>query len=244
MRYLITVLFSILSFQIYSGILLLEGKYSGKNLYIQNSKGSANAGYCVTEVKVNGTITTDEVNSDVIEIDFKALNLKVGQVIKLEIIHKDNCLPKIVNPEILRPNATFETVKIELADDILKWTTKNENGSLPFIIQGDGENGMHNYQAKVSLHSGPNKFRVRQKGANNMAKSTPETVSTSNIAKPTYSMDAKNVAFNASTAYEIYDGYGNIVKKGFGNSLDISNLKRGTYFLCYDNQVDEINKKK
>jgi hypothetical protein len=258
MRYLITVLFSILTLQIYSGILLLEGKYSGKNLYIQNSKGSSNAGYCVTEIKINGNIVTDELNSDVIEIDFKVLNLKLGEAIKLEIIHKDNCLPKIVNPEILRPNATFETVKIELAGDILKWTTKNENGSLPFIveqykwnkwvvvseIQGDGESGVNNYQAKVSLHSGPNKFRVRQKGANSMVKSTPETVSTSNIVKPTYSMDNKNVAFNASTAYEIYDGYGNIVKKGFGNSLDISNLKRGTYYLCYDNQVDEINKKK
>jgi hypothetical protein len=258
MRYLITVLLSFFSVQLFCGMLILEGKYSGKNLYIQNSKGSANAGYCVTEVKVNGSITTDEVNSDVIEVDFKVLKLKIGDPVKLEIVHKDNCLLKIVNPEILKPNATFETVKIELSGDILKWTTKNENGSLPFIveqykwnkwvvvaeIQGEGESGQHNYQAKVSMHSGPNKFRVKQKGANNLVKSTPETVSTSAISKPTYSVDAKNVAFNAETAYEIYDGYGNIVKKGYGNSLDISNLKKGTYFLCYDNQVDEINKKK
>jgi hypothetical protein len=258
MRYLFTVYLVMLTSQMFSGILILEGKYSGKNLYIQNSKGSASAGYCITEVKVNGNITTDEVNADVIEVDFKVLKLKIGDPLKVQVVHKDNCLPKLVNPEVLKPNATFETVRIELVGDILKWTAKNENGSLPYIveqykwnkwvvvseIQGDGETGLHNYEAKVSLHSGPNKFRVKQKGANNVIKTTPDAVSTSTISKPTYTMDAQNVSFNAATAYEVYDGYGNIVKKGFGNNLDISNLKKGTYYLCYDNQVDEISKKK
>jgi hypothetical protein len=258
MRYLITVVLAFSSIQLFCGILILEGKYSGKNIFIQNSKGSASAGYCVTEIKVNGNITTDEVNADVVEIDFKILKLKIGEPLKVEIVHKDNCLPKIVNPDVLKPNATFETVKILLNDDVLQWTTKNENGSLPYVIeqykwnkwvivseiQGIGESGLHNYEAKVALHSGPNKFRVKQKGANNVMKYTPEVISTSKLVKPTYNVDVKNVAFNVATAYEIYDRFGNIVKKGFGDNLDISNLKKGTYYLCFDNQVDELRKRK
>lgn len=45
------------------------------------------------------------------------------------------------------------------------------------------------------------------------------------------------------TMYEIYDQYGNIVKKGFGNKVDVSNLPKGGYFLNYDNKMGEFVKK-
>jgi hypothetical protein len=45
------------------------------------------------------------------------------------------------------------------------------------------------------------------------------------------------------TMYEIYDQYGNIVKKGFGSKLDVSNLPKGAYFLNYDNKMGEFVKK-
>jgi hypothetical protein len=35
-----------------------------------------------------------------------------------------------------------------------------------------------------------------------------------------------------------------VVKKGFGPSCDISTIKKGKYYLCYDNAVTEIEKKK
>jgi hypothetical protein len=43
--------------------------------------------------------------------------------------------------------------------------------------------------------------------------------------------------------YEIYDYYGNIVKKGFGAKIDVSGLKSGEYFLNYDNKMDTFKKK-
>ena len=51
------------------GVIILEGNYQGKNLYIQNPFGSGGVGFCVTEVLVNGNITTDEINSSAFEID-------------------------------------------------------------------------------------------------------------------------------------------------------------------------------
>ena len=43
--------------------------------------------------------------------------------------------------------------------------------------------------------------------------------------------------------YEIYDQYGNVVKKGFGSSIDVSNLPKGGYFLNYDKNMAEFIKK-
>ena len=58
------------------GVIILEGNYQGKNLYIQNPFGSNGVGFCVSEVKVNGNITTD-INGDAIVVlppYFDALN--------------------------------------------------------------------------------------------------------------------------------------------------------------------------
>jgi hypothetical protein len=44
--------------------------------------------------------------------------------------------------------------------------------------------------------------------------------------------------------YEVYNEYGNIVKKGVGHEVDISNLTKGTYYFNYDNKTDEFIKKK
>ena len=72
----ISLLFLVLSFgfskvSAQGGVIILEGNYQGKNLYIQNPFGSNGVGFCVSEVKVNGNITTDEINSSAFEIDMK-----------------------------------------------------------------------------------------------------------------------------------------------------------------------------
>jgi hypothetical protein len=60
------------------GVIILEGNYQGKNLYIQNPFRSGGVGFCVSEVKVNGNITTDEINSSAFEIDMKPHKLNIG----------------------------------------------------------------------------------------------------------------------------------------------------------------------
>jgi hypothetical protein len=45
------------------------------------------------------------------------------------------------------------------------------------------------------------------------------------------------------TMYEIYDQYGNIVKKGYGSKVDVSNLPKGGYYLNFDNKMGEFTKK-
>ena len=56
-----------------NSVIVLEGNYQGKNIYVQNPyQNSSNVGFCVKEVRVNGVVTTDEITSSAFEIDFKA----------------------------------------------------------------------------------------------------------------------------------------------------------------------------
>ena len=44
------------------------------------------------------------------------------------------------------------------------------------------------------------------------------------------------------TRYEIYDAYGNIVKKGVGSKVNCSNLLRGVYYINFDNVNEKFIK--
>ncbi len=262
MKNLIFVFFLILSsFKINAGVLIVEGKFQNKNIYIQNSFGGNGVGFCATEIKVNGKITTDEVNSSAFEIDLAAMNIKPGQKVIIEISHKSDCMPVVLNPEVLKPRPTFEVVSMNInSTGVLKWTAKNESGSLPYVVeqfkwnkwvyvgevQGVGSPENHDYSFQVSTHSGENKFRIKQVGLGSTPKLSSAVILNSNIDKPSFMItkDNKAIQYTNETAFEIYDAFGSIVKKGFGKEINIENLAKGKYYLCYDNQVTEFDKKK
>jgi hypothetical protein len=252
---------SFFTFSLNASVLILEGKFQSKNIYIQNSFGGSGVGFCATEIKVNGQITTDEVNSSAFEIDLAAMNIKPGQKVIIEISHKSDCMPIVLNPEVLKPRPTFEVVSMNInTTGILKWTSKNESGPLPYIIeqfkwnkwvyvgevQGIGNPENHDYSFQILTHSGENKFRVKQVGLATTQKVSSSVILNSAIDKPYYMItkDHKTIQYTVETAFEVYDAFGTIVKKGFGKTTEINNLAKGKYYLCYDNQVSEFDKKK
>jgi hypothetical protein len=248
-----------ISSAISSAVLIIEGKYQNKNIFIHNGFGAGGVGFCAKEVKVNGRITTDEVNSSSFEIDLKSLQLKYGQKVIIEITHSDGCVPKVLNIEDLKPKPTFEITIITVSSGgMLKWVTKNESGALPFIIEqfkwnkwvsigevdGLGTADPHEYSFQVAMHSGENKYRVKQKGFNSFVKVSKDVTVHSAINKPSFAIrkNHTSIDFSAETDYEIYDAYGVIVKKGFGKQVPIENLNKGDYYLCYDNAFSEFRK--
>lgn len=257
----------IISFHSFSlGIILLEGNYQGKNLYVQNPyANSSNVGFCVQEVRVNGNVTTDEITSSAFEIDFKALKLKIGDKVEVKITHKDGCKPKILNPEVLKPKSTFDITAMSVDNNqILKWTTKNELGKLPFIIeqyrwnkwvkldevQGAGTPGENQYTYKVTPHSGKNQYRVKQLDYTGQPRISKSVDYNSSAPEVTFtpakvSKEINFIANNkpAETMYEIFDQYGNILKRGTASSVDVSNLPKGSYYIDYDNKMGDFSKK-
>lgn len=244
--------------------LSIGGTYQGKNLYIQNPIDDEGFGYCATKVTVNGDIMPGGTGSGAFEIDFGIFNIELGEPVFIVIEHHDGCKPKILNPEVLLPRSTFNVSTITVADEKLKWETNNENGKLPFVIEqyrwnkwvavgevdGIGTTGTNKYEFKLSPHSGENVYRVVQidhsgeKRASNQVKfksTIAPVVKSPAIVKDIIQFTSNEKA--VETRYEIYDAYGNIVKKGVGNSVNCSNLLKGVYYINFDNINEKFVKK-
>ncbi len=262
MKYLLCFLFSfIVFFTNKANVLVVEGKYQNKNIYIKNYFGGSGVGFCITEIKVNGKIIPNNLNSSAIEVDLTSMNLSFGENVVIQIIHKNDCTPIVLNAEVLKPRPTFEIISMNITPSgILKWETKNECGSLPYTIEqykwnkwvivgeviGVGTPDYHQYSFQVSPHSGDNKFRLKQTGLAVVPKISLPVVYHSSTTKPSYTItkDFNFIKYSSETSFEIYDVFGLVVKKGFSKETDISNLAIGNYYLCYDNQIVEFNKKK
>jgi hypothetical protein len=241
----------------FGGVLSIEGTYQGKNLYIQNSMDDDGFGYCATKVTVNGDIMSGGVSTSAFEIDFANFNIAIGEPVFIVIDHNDGCKPKIINPEVLLPKSTFEVEAINItAAGKLTWKTTGENGKLPFNIeqfrwnkwvivgevQGKGTKGTNSYEFSVAPHSGINIVRIAQIDHSGEKRKSKEVKFTSTIPQVTKSpIKVKDVINFSSkgvpteTRYEIYDAYGNIVKKGVGSTVNCVNLLRGAYYINYDN---------
>ena len=242
------------------GVLVVEGKYQNKNLYVQNGFSASGVGFCAYEVSVNGQVSTDEVNSSAFEVDLANYHIEPGARVEIKIKYKDGCSPRVLNPDALRPRAVFETVSISVnKTGMLNWITREEDGTLPFIIEefrwnkwipvgevaGIGTPDKNQYSFQTSVHSGENKFRVKQTGYGGKSKFSLPVSYVSNMPQLTFttSKHSNDVLFSGETLFEVYDLYGNVVKRGFGRSLDVSSLRKGMYYLCYDNTTADFKKK-
>jgi hypothetical protein len=257
---LVSLLMTFMSF----GSLSIEGTYQGKNLYVSNPMDDEGFGYCATKVTVNGDIMPGGTNSGAFEIDFSIFNIAIGEPVFIVIEHNDGCKPKILNPEVLLPRSTFNVVEINVTSaGKLTWTTTDEQGKLPYIIeqyrwnkwvtvgevQGKGTTGKNAYEFQITPHSGENTVRVVQVDHSGTKRSSKEVKFTSTLPAVTkspakvkdiinFSADGKAV----ETRYEIYDAYGNIVKKGVGSSVNCENLLRGVYYINFDNVNEKFIK--
>ncbi len=259
MRRLLTALVFLLfgGVSAFAGSIALEGHYQQRNIYVINTVASEGVGFCVYEVTVNGQISTDEINSQAFEVDLSIYGFKLGDAVSVIIKHKDGCTPRILNPGALESQPTFECNKIECSQQgLLSWETTNEVGKLPYLVQqfkwnkwvnigevmGSGTSVKNNYQFQVILTSGLNKFRVVQKSYEGNLRKSPTAELNSTVVAPNYSVNKKNstVDFTAETSFELFNAYGQILKKGYGNSISTSGMAKGEYYLSFDNKTEKF----
>lgn len=244
--------------------LSVEGTYQGKNLYVQNPMDDEGFGYCATKVTVNGDIMPGGTSVGAFEIDFSLFNIEIGEPVFIVIEHNDGCKPKVLNPEVLLPRSTFKVKSITISSaGKLTWTTSGEQGKLPFVVEqyrwnkwvavgeveGKGSGGDNSYQFDVTPHSGENTVRVVQTDHSGTKRPSTEVKFTSSAPSVTKTPikvkdEIKFLANGAAveTRYEIYDAYGNIVKKGVGSKVNCANLLRGVYYINFDNVNEKFIK--
>jgi hypothetical protein len=261
MRKFVTVLtLFFMVFTLRAEVIVLTGVYQGKDLYVKNPMTSDGIGYCVFEVLVNGQVTSDEVNSPAFAVDLRAWKLKVGDPLEVILRCKEDCAVKVINPEVIYPNSTFEITAVNLdSHGLLTWTTEKETAPIPFNIEqykwnkwvkvgevaGLGNEQTNSYKFQATLTSGTNLFRIQQvdhKGAHfseelRVQSSTPEVKIES--LKVTKSID-----FSSETDFEVYSEFGELVRAGRAKSVDISKFFKGNYYVNFDNKTGTMVVKK
>lgn len=259
MRRLLVLLMAISYMPVYASFIEIKGAYQGENIYVKNPFAAVGVGFCVFEVTVNGMTTTDEINSSAFEIDLAVYGFRLGDPVVVRINHKDGCTPRVLNRDVLSPRATFEVEDLRVNGERITWTSRNESGSLPFVVEqfrwnkwvavgevvGKGVPGTHTYTLPVRPHGGENRFRIRQTDHTRNHKYSPEVVYRTNRQPVRFSVtsDGSDISFTDNTMYELYDGFGRIVVKGYGDRIHISGLQRGRYYLNFDNQMEVFIKR-
>lgn len=242
---------------VHAETIVLQGHYQGKNIFIQNPFSEAGVGFCVYQVTVNDKVSTDEINSSAFEVDLSIWNFRVGDPVVIKVMHKDGCSPLVLNPEVLKPKSTYVIITQEISPDgVYTWTTTNETGELPFVIQqkrwnkwirvgqvmGKGTPGEHTYSFQVMPHSGENTFRVMQMDMTNRPRVSESLTYTDPSIPPvswSYDKGQRVIHLSHGSLYEIYDRFGNIVKRGYSTDIQVQDLFNGEYYLNYDNQMGE-----
>jgi len=245
-----------------AGVIVIEGVFQSKDVYIQNPTGPKGVGFSVYEVQVNGEITSDEINSSAFVIDLNMLQLAVGAPIEIKVLYHDGSTPKILNPEAVLPSSTYEMVSIAATNEKqLNWKTTGESGELPYIIEqyrwnkwvtvgeviGTGRAELNTYSYSFDAHAGTNTFRVKQKDGTGKARYSEEVTYDAIGLKPVEfepKKASKSITFSRETRYEVYDEYGRLKKRGYNNTIDVSTLDSGVYYINYDSRFGETFVKK
>lgn len=247
-----------------SKLLSVEGYFQGKNLIVFNPALADGYGFSVYKVTVNGDILPATIQATNFEINFSLFDIKRGDKVFVVLEHDENSQPKFMNPEVLLPKSTFECTNLTLVNDnTLIWNTINEQGVLDFRIEqfkwgrwvetgqvkGFGTKDRHSYSFQLNPHSGKNKVRVTQLDNSGEKRKSNELIFDSKQpkVKKTPSKVSDYIYFNSKgkqvkTNYEIYDAYGNLLKIGFSNKVDCTNLVNGIYFVNFDNVTEKFIK--
>jgi hypothetical protein len=245
-------------------IFSIGGHYEGMNIFVSNPIKADGYGYCVDRVLVNGNILPASIQSDYFEINLKLFNLKKGEEVFIELEHGEGCTPSFVNPEVLLPFSTFEMLTFSAnSDGRVTWSTKNESGKLSFAIEqfkwnrwveaaevlGKGQRTTNEYSINIIPTSGTNTIRITQTDNSGKKRSSrnisfksrlgPVNMSPVKVKTKLY---FKSGTTSAKTKYEVYDAFGNLLKKGYADFVDCSDLLSGIYNVNYDNKSEKIIK--
>ena len=257
------IVFSLIVGELIAQEIAVSGIYQGKNLMVMNPFASAGSNsFCISQIIVNGKEVKEDTNSSTYEIELSDFQLKTGDKVEVVIKHKSGCKPRVLNPDAVLPRSTFEmqSPKFDMKTNILRWETTKETGALPFTVErfrwnkwvkigtveGTGNFEKNTYTFPVELHSGLNRFRVRQSDftGNDRISKVSEVRSTKVPVTYEPKKPDKYISFSSETDYEIFNMQGARILYGRSKSINIESLPKGDYYLNYDATTEPFKKSK
>jgi outer membrane protein OmpA-like peptidoglycan-associated protein len=155
--------------------MILNGRYTGQDLYVQNSNDGSSAGFCTEKVTVNGKEYVFS-NESAYAINLKEMNFKPGDSIEIVILHKPDCKPKVLTA-FVNPKSDFNIKSISIDGTwVLKWKSLESGNKNPYFVEqfidnkwivvaeveSWGSQFEREYRQQVTPNPGKNSFRVKQ----------------------------------------------------------------------------------
>lgn len=238
----------------------ISGLYQGENLLVVNDPTADGVGFCCYEVRVNGMLSSDAVNSNAFEVDLSALGLPLGKGVSVRLKHRSGCAPRILNPEVIQPGPGFQLVDFQAAPTgEVMWVTSGEHGRMPFVLQQfkwgkwvdvvrlDGRGGPKDqrYAAQVQPVRGENVLRLTHLAPDGTLEVKGEARFHGDVPAVTMTYDSKEqrVRFSSTTQYELVDSFGTVVLRGVGSEATLRYLSRGEYFVNFGAGTEVLKKR-
>ncbi len=235
--------------------ILLDGKYSGKNLYVVNP--SVGKDFCVQSVIVNGKEYPFVAQSNAFEISLS--DLQLNDFIFVEIFHNKGCTPTIINAESLIKESefSFPSFIYSKKKKLLEWNITELNADYQYELEqllygkwisikelGKPDEMISNTYLPVLL-SGMNFFRIKQIDKEGNTLTSPVVkIKSPNLRVMLLGDKVKEfIEFTAVTHYELFDENGFFIKRGTAKKVNVSDLKKGVYWINFDGKETMINKK-
>ncbi len=233
-----------------------KGVYQGKNIYVQNPLSDDRKNFCTKAVYVNDLLVVNNPKTSAYEVDLSYLSINEPLLIK--IIHSGGCVPKVINPQVIRAKNKFQFLSVYVDSSVIRWITKSEveNGkyfleqyiSDKWVIidmqEAIHDNNTNQYQTIPKHERGLNRYRIKYVTEEDVfysqvqqfyAKNSPVTVMPDTAQE--------KIVLSRETDYEILDAEGNQVAQGKAKEIDLVHLSAGLYYLNIENRTEKIIKK-
>lgn len=241
---------------------VFDGVYSGKKMILNNPLSSDFFGTCINRITINGEIYPFNISDNYLEVNMAIIGLRKNDFFTMTIDHAANCPVIIYNKEDFMSSEPVKFVQLKINEGKFSWQVQNNILLSPLLLEilfknkwvkiaeidskGLG-NQSYEYDLPFAL-SGKNLFRVSKTNIKNSYTYFPiVNFKEQNCHILSNSVD-KNIRFIAhlqpiATFYRLNDINGVTVKEGFGEQIDVTNLKSGFYTLYYDTKKETIIKK-
>jgi hypothetical protein len=254
---ILPLFFCLISIQGHAAELNFSGFYQGRNLFVQNPFAADKQNYCTNEVYVNEKKVMSNIRSSAYEIDLS--EFQINDAIRIRIVHKEECTPKILNPQVLRSGAAFQFITFSVSKDAIAWTTSGEQSSSMYFVEqfhnnnwlimktvyskGTGKSGVYSVAPAHSL--GENKYRIKAQDKEGKIFYSREEVYRATQESVTFYPKSvtDKITLSREIPYEVLSADGKLVKKGKGKEIALKEIKTGVYYLSIENRREKFFKK-
>jgi len=239
--------------------LIIQGVFTGSNVYVVNPFTESDNTWSIESIFINDKACTGNIKSSAFEIDLVQMGFELGEALQFRIKYMDSIIPSIINQEAIQAISSFEIEKGFVdKEQFLNWQCTNEMGSLLFHIEqyrwdkwitigqlkGIGTPALNHYKIKVPIHSGINKFRIHQIDHTDKIRYS-EVIEYESSISPVFLVNKKvksKLRFSTPTQFEIFDLFGNLIFDGFGKEVRFDDISSGKYYVNFDNTIGEFTK--